>query len=202
MPKRNDIKKKYFIELNAVLDKHRTQTAIKTIITKNVGEWFTNQKYVNAQSIALDATPTLIKATKEQELIGWDNWIKGRWSSEWATLMNYNISSIDSGIKFNTSLKWAKEIILLTWNFIHEVWLERNKCEHDTDGDPEKRKKEKLAETIQGESELLKYSVYAKSEVGLEILLNMPTNNLVMLVYNLKNAKESKRNEKLNMLPE
>jgi hypothetical protein len=89
-----------------------------------VGKWFTTQEYVSAKEIANDATSTLIKATREQDIIGWDNWVKGRWSHEWANLMNFNISSMDSGIKFNTSLKWAKEIILLTWNLIYDIWLE------------------------------------------------------------------------------
>jgi hypothetical protein len=200
-PKRESIRKKYFMDMNVLLDKNRTHHAIKTLITKNVSEWFNEQKYVTARDIANDASPTLIKAAREQQLIGWDNWMKGRWSSEWATLFNYNITTIDSGIKFNSSEKWAKDLILLTWEFLHEIWLERNKCEHDIDGDPTIRAKEKLIEIIKGESELLNYATYQRDEVELEVLINMPIENLQMLINNLKNAKEQQRKEKSVMLP-
>jgi hypothetical protein len=126
-------------------------------------------------------------------MIGWGNWIKGRWSKEWASLQNYDIKNSDSGIKYNSSEKWAKEIITLTWEFIHSMWLERNSCEHDLQGEPEKRKKEKLIEVIIGESEIMKYQEYPKEELDKENLLQLPKENLQMIENNLKNAKKSKR---------
>jgi hypothetical protein len=39
---------------------------------------------VDAKQITPDASTTLIKATKEQKIIGWENWIEGRWSKELA----------------------------------------------------------------------------------------------------------------------
>jgi hypothetical protein len=49
----------------------------------------------------------------------------------------------NSGIKFNTSDKWAKEIMVMTWELIHEIWLEKNKIKHDYEGQLEKQKKRK-----------------------------------------------------------
>jgi hypothetical protein len=199
-PKREKLKRKYKLELNCVLDKHRTNQATKIIILQNVSEWLSTQNYIDAKTIAPDASRTLIKATNEQKTIGWGNWIKGRWSKEWASLQNYDIKNSDSGIKYNSSEKWAKEIIILTWEFIHSMWLERNSCEHDLQGEPEKRKKEKLIEVIIGESEIMEYQDYPKEELDKEKLLQLPKENLQMIENNLKNAKKSKRRS-INMLP-
>jgi hypothetical protein len=91
------------------LTKHRTNNATKIIISQNVSEWLNNQEYVDATLIAPDASPTLIKATKEQKLIGWGNWLKGKWSKEWSSLQNDDLKNTDSGIKYNLSEKWATE---------------------------------------------------------------------------------------------
>jgi hypothetical protein len=136
----------------------------------------------------------------QQKLIGWDNWIMGRWSKEWASLQNYDIQNSDSGIKYNSPEKWAKELILLTWEFIHSMWLERNNCEHDLQGTPELRKKEKLIEIIMGESEIMEYQDYPKDEINMELLIQLPKENLQMIEYNLKNAKRSRRRKSKNML--
>jgi hypothetical protein len=51
--------------------------------------------------------------------------------------------TIDSGIKFNTSKKWAKNIILPIWKLIYKLWQERNRVEHDEDGMLDNKKKKK-----------------------------------------------------------
>jgi hypothetical protein len=57
--------------------------------------------------------------------IGWDQWIYGRMTKEWGIIQNHDIKSKDSGTKFNTSKKWAKTIILLSWNFAYDIWSEK-----------------------------------------------------------------------------
>jgi uncharacterized protein (DUF169 family) len=49
---------------------------------------------------------------------------------------------------------------------------------------------------------MMQYTLYTRAELELDILLKMPIENLEMIVNNLENAKESKQNEKSNMLPE
>jgi hypothetical protein len=125
--------------------------------------------------------------------------LKARWSKEWATLLNHNLKNVDSGIKHSSPEKWAIEVIMLTWDLIYNIWLLRNKCEHDHNGDPEKRKKEKLIEVIQGESAIMNYEIYSLEELETDELLGSPIENLEMLVANLKNEKERQRKEKNNV---
>jgi hypothetical protein len=72
-----------------------------------------------------DASKTLVKASQEQNMIGWDHWLKGRISREWETLVNCDIKNEDSGIKYNLSEKWAQEDIAMSWDFIHDMWLQK-----------------------------------------------------------------------------
>jgi hypothetical protein len=154
----------------------------------------TNGIQVEALNIADDATTSLIQAEYEQNQIGWENWLKGRWSMIWATLINYDIANVDSGIKHNTSEKWANEILKLNWEFVFNIWLERNKSEHDERGNPKLRRKEKLIKKIQGESAIMNFSVYKENEMTSEELIKLPIENLIMIESNLKNAKSIKKN--------
>jgi hypothetical protein len=97
--------------------------------------------------------------------------------------------------KFATSTKWAKKIILLTWELIHHIWLERNNTEHDSAGCPKIRRKEKLIETIRGESEKMNFEIYTEEEISKEKLLSLPVENLNMLKINLKNVRSDKRSK-------
>jgi hypothetical protein len=154
---------------------------------------------VDNYSMIPDASKSLIKATMEQDVIGWDHWMKGWFTKEWATLVNYDIETTNSGIKFNSSEKWANDIIHLNWDFLFNMWIERNKIEHDSDGDPELRKKEKIIEIIQGESKMLPHSLYSPAELTMEHLIALPKDNLVMVEHNIKNAKISNRKKNETM---
>jgi hypothetical protein len=37
----------------------------------------------------------------EQELIGWEHWLKGQWSGEWSTFSNFDVKNINLGIQKN-----------------------------------------------------------------------------------------------------
>jgi hypothetical protein len=199
-PKRNKLKAQYFKDLTILLENNRTNVSTSEMIKQNVKNWFNIKTVVDALTIAPDATNTLKMASTQQQEIGWDHWIKGRWSQEWATLQNYDINQNDSGKKYATSIAWAKEIILLTWDLIHQIWIERNNSEHDSAGCPEIRKKEKLIETIQGESYRMQYAIYSELETGTEKLIQLPEDNLKMIKQNLKNAKAYTRSRVIDKL--
>jgi iron uptake system EfeUOB component EfeO/EfeM len=91
---------------------------------QNVKCYINNTECESVTSIVPDATKTLILASSEQKTIGWEHWFKGRISLEWAALVKYNIETITTGKKFNSSEKWAMEIIKLCWDFVFDMWLE------------------------------------------------------------------------------
>jgi hypothetical protein len=97
------LKIRHILKKLSLLENHRTNHSTKLLILQNVQSWFQNNSPIEALTRAPDATSTLKSASKQQLEIGWDHWIKGRWSQEWATLQNHDISHNDSGKKFPTS---------------------------------------------------------------------------------------------------
>jgi hypothetical protein len=94
---------------------------------------------------------------------------------------------------------WATEIILLTWEYVHKTWLKRNKTEHDEDGQPEYRKKEKIIEIILGGCQRLERDKgYRNEELEKEKLINIPF--FQMIDKNKKNAWKIKKEKERNML--
>jgi hypothetical protein len=71
------------MDLGVLLTNNHTNTACTTIITQNVSNYLNNQDTISAAKIAPDATNMLINARKEQQQLGWGQWIKGRISSKW-----------------------------------------------------------------------------------------------------------------------
>jgi hypothetical protein len=133
------------------MDKHTTNSSTIKVITQKMSNWIHKKNNIEAITSAPDASAVLTIATQEEQKIGWEQWLKERWTMEWASLQNYNIQTVDLGIKHNSGL---------TFEFAFNIWTERNKIEHDTDGDPKKRKKEKIIEIIMGDLELTNYQVY------------------------------------------
>jgi hypothetical protein len=193
---RSIIKQKFTHELKGIMEKHRIDKATMNVILHNVTNYLYNRSEINAKSIAPEASKTLILATHQQQKLGWDQWFKGRWTKEWSTLFDHDIQNNDSGIKFNTAERIANEIIQHTWEFVSKMWRERNKVEHDEEGEPEVRKKEKVIEIIKGISEMTHYPIYSEDEINSDTLLSLPLDNLKMIEINLKNARERKRKEK------
>jgi hypothetical protein len=124
------------------MTKHRTNAAIQHLISHNMNSIMNERQPESILILIPDATPALIKANKEQQLIRWDQWFKGCLSQEWLTILSYNMEHNDSGIRNNTIDKWAKESVVTTWEFIHNIWMVRNKIEHNEEGKPEMRKME------------------------------------------------------------
>jgi hypothetical protein len=126
--------------------------------------------------------------------------MKGRWSTEWGTLQNYDNKTQDTGTKYKLSEKWAKEKIILTCEFIYNSWIERNNSDHDTEGDLVIRKKQKIIEIIIGESEKLdKSEGFKKEDLERVRLMQLPIENLQRIELNQKNAKK-RQNKKRRML--
>jgi hypothetical protein len=64
-------------------------------------------------------------------------------------------------------------MILLTWEYRHKNWLERNKTETDEDGLPEYKKNEKIIEIILGKTQRLERDKgYKNEESEKEKLIN------------------------------
>jgi hypothetical protein len=139
------------MDLKIIMEKNRINTTTATNIIHNIGNWLDNKdETICLASVAPDATKNLKQAFYEQQKIGWDQWMNGKWAKEWATLICHDIKNIDSGVRHNTPIQWATEIINFNRNYVHDCWKQRNIIEHDADGSPETRKKKKMSNIYWG----------------------------------------------------
>jgi hypothetical protein len=163
-PEREKLRKNYKMQLGIILSNHHTSPESTLIITHNISTYLSNIESLSLHELVPDASVDLIKAYQEQCKIGWDQWLQGRITSTWGTLQNHDIAPKISGLRFDTANKGAKELILLTWAFAYDCWLTRNEIEHDTNGDPDTRKKEKLIANIQDEAKKWKDGIYEEKD--------------------------------------
>jgi hypothetical protein len=63
--------------------------------------------------------------------LGWNHFVRGRLTKRWKPIFRAT-----QNISHNTHVvqpeKWGKDILVLTWKFILEMWTCRNKIEHST----------------------------------------------------------------------
>lgn len=127
----NKMRKEYLYKLRVLMENTRMTPVIQQSIYWNVNNWLYQIPIVDVQSISPDASNVLIRANTQLLSIGWENCLKGRMSREWGTLKFLEIKTKGTPTRYATLEKWAVEMILLTWNFLFETWLQRNKYEHD-----------------------------------------------------------------------
>jgi hypothetical protein len=83
-------------------------------------------------------------------------------------------------------------VISVTWENMYNTWHERNSKEHDKNGAPETRKKEKVIEHITGISKKMEYHLYKENELDDTTLLVLPIENLQIMELNLKDVRKQK----------
>jgi hypothetical protein len=113
-------------------------------------------------------------------------------------LYNHEKDPTQPGNKYTTAETRDKEIILLTWNFSHDMWINRNNTEHDHDGNPSKRTKQKIINHIIGITNTRGPQPYTMEELALDKLETIPLPNLksILITIKSKQRKEKKKGQK------
>jgi hypothetical protein len=184
----NSLKKEYQLKLKSILENAITTGETKQLILQNLSNWMTGGLTVEARTIALDASSTLIRVCKQQQTLGWEQWFKGRLLLEWSYLRNHEIHHKNTGLQHATSEKWAIDTILIWLTFVYEIWKMRNKHEHDDMGDPIWRWKQKLIEIILGEAKKNKQTTYKGKDLEIDTLLKCTEDNLQMIQLKIING--------------
>jgi hypothetical protein len=122
-------------------------TTIQAILAK-VRAWLYKDQQPNQTELIPEASKYLLDAISKQDVIEWDHWFRGRITIKWGELQNEDVKKPNILIKYPSSIKWGTTVVLEGWNLLDECWNQRNKMEHDLDGDPIVRKKEKISEKI------------------------------------------------------
>jgi hypothetical protein len=97
---------------------------------QNIIAWMENRTPPTTREIEPNASHKLIHTIQLQNKIGWNNWFTGRNSQNCGFLFNFEHDNTTPGNKHRTAETWDRDIITITWNFVHEVWLQRNFTEY------------------------------------------------------------------------
>ena len=74
---------------------------------------------------------------KSQEAIGWSQFMRGYWSSHWATHQQAFYEFTQTHDKTTTGLTWATTLLKVLWTEMHELWKTYTSEDHPDLCDPQ-----------------------------------------------------------------
>jgi hypothetical protein len=136
---RNQIHLQYYQEVHGVMDRMGTSN---TIIS--VKAWLELKEPPTLSEMVPDPTQSLSNTIREQEIIGWDNFIKGQIAMTWFELYNHDIQHSTLQLNHMNAERWGREIVWINWKCMTNTWRVRNKEEYDDKDKKTNANKEKM----------------------------------------------------------
>ncbi len=104
-------------------EKLNTKDPLVTVMMEGVNLFLRGEEYLDPVIVP----PQYRELVRQQNRIGWLNFLRGRWSLEWSRLQtaSQHPDSISS--------QWASQLIRTLWESIYEIWDQRNKDLHGVD---------------------------------------------------------------------
>jgi hypothetical protein len=177
----------YLKTLQDTMIKMGTNSTTIRVIISYLRAWLNNAKMPNLEEIAPDASVHLKATVRSQSEIGWEHWFRGRISIKWGELYNNDIEHPPFPLFRPSAIRWGKQVIIDTWNFVLNSWQTRNEIEHDNTGDPTRRQKEKLCEQILWiKSQINQSKKYPLQGITEDTLKELPIENLVVMAEQIQ----------------
>jgi hypothetical protein len=185
LPKKKE--KNYILQLESYSQHSGINETTMRVISKYISAWIMQQESPLLSDIAPDASQHLKQAVKDQEKLGWDQWLKGRISIKWGEMVRYDLENKKGTKEGMSAEKWGKDIIVKTWQFVLECWFTRNEFEHDNENNPVLRSKEKLIEHITWAIENIPNDVvHPYKGIDKETMITLPLDNLTMMLEQVR----------------
>ena len=88
-------------------------------------DWHTSQnKRIGSES-------TLIQTTlQDQAKIGWDAFVRGFWSKQWAHVQHKHYKQNQMVTKKRTGAIWFRNCLRIIWTSVHDVWQHHDRETH------------------------------------------------------------------------
>jgi hypothetical protein len=191
---RNCITKKYLRELNILLINNDTNDDVRRIINDCVYAWLNNQQIRRLEDIVDNPSEELQYTYNTQTYLGWNHFARGRLTKRWKSIFRAT-QNISNNTHVVHPEKWGKDILVLTWKFILEMWTCRNKIEHSTEDKKAAtaRKRLKLIVKIQWLHKKYKGQITEYGEnITDDMLEKLPLVNLMMMEAQLSSRKLKK----------
>lgn len=132
-PKRKEIKTEWINTVLEYLSEDHTPPSVRLVIMTAVTSWLNDLPIPNIQQIDSSASPQLRKAYTSQNEIGWDNFLRGKLSQHWETVLTNHIGPNGKKGTQATSEQWAVQLVCLLWQGVLSLWEARNQEKHGDD---------------------------------------------------------------------
>jgi hypothetical protein len=155
------------------------------VINSCIQAWLVKDEVPSVQVLGIEENECLVRAYNEQTTLRWNNWFKGRVSTQWREVymndIHERISHASNGPRILDAEAWAIKLIVRTLDFVRQNWQIRNDGEHGTNIDPLRTKKDKLMRKILWQKTKVDYfpNNYLRNLTE-ETLRGLPLENLKM----------------------
>jgi hypothetical protein len=134
-PEAQSIRSQARANLHKALDACGTDPTLRTLLSYGIGEWQdTATREVEMEPPAEHPfADELRQAISEQNLIGWDQILRGRLAHSWGTCYISWLAHVPSSrpIKKLSHTAWTTLIIKWAWDLVLSLWQHRNTLAHD-----------------------------------------------------------------------
>jgi hypothetical protein len=104
-PARDAIRTQWIEKLREYMEGHHTPPSVSAIITDGIQHWLDGEATPHLSTMERSASVHLKKAVREQHKLGWDHFIKGRITREWASFINHELRTRNVDIPSITQQK-------------------------------------------------------------------------------------------------
>jgi hypothetical protein len=175
------------------MEANETEENLSRVIGNCIRCLINGEEIPQMKELADNPSKELIEAYKEQNNIGWDQFVKGQLTIKWGEVYNVERSKKHSEKRFLNAEKWGKDIIVVSWKFFIDIWGERNDYEHKGADNSIEIKKKKLIEKIKWlRKKNTELSSLYKEEFEEKDLEKIPIDNLLMMEVQLTNNKNDR----------
>ena len=131
-PKRSEWKKQIHRNLRKKMDRANTDSVLAQIALEGIQSLVEDRDF---QPPRLSPAQRQIyqQLIDEQCEIGWHNFLKGRWSTEWCRLQEAHLQSMNAITHHKNGKRWVVDMIACLWRDIFALWAIRNEQRHGRD---------------------------------------------------------------------
>jgi hypothetical protein len=144
------LKKHYVRNLYRIMEANKTNAELARVIGVSVSAWINGEDMPGIKEMTDNPPKYLVEAYNEQKRLGWDQFLKGRLSIKWGFTYNQYRATDNTKKKFLNAEKWGKDIIVVGWKFVMDIWRNRNNVEHGDEINKVELKKKKLSKKLIG----------------------------------------------------
>lgn len=142
------------------IDKDITECLLNTLATRAITRF--------EESLPSDADPALRLAAREQDSIGWTDFLEGKISKSWGKLLKSRIENGGHKHMYARTRRLRKEMVEHLLEITHDLWAARNNIIHE-------RNKRGL---LLAEAQALQQAIEEQFQLGMETLLPADTHFL------------------------